>query len=72
VRDKQGETLYRLFVLWQREERRVVVIDGREKANRTKLSKGEYEDIAALGAKVADGQSSFASVNDFIQADLKP
>jgi phage-related protein len=34
VRDKQGETLYRLFVLWQRKERRVVVIDGRAKRTR--------------------------------------
>lgn len=72
VRDKQGETLYRLFVLWQRKERRVVIIDGREKANKTKLSAGEYEAVAALAAKIADDPPPFASVDDFIQADLKP
>lgn len=72
VRDKQGETLYRLFVLWQRIERRVVIIDGREKANKTKLSAGEYEAVAALAAKIADDPPPFASVDDFIQADLKP
>ncbi len=72
VRDKQGETLYRLFVLWQRKERRVVIIDGREKANKKKLSTGEYEAVAALAAKIADDPPPFASVDDFIQADLKP
>jgi hypothetical protein len=72
VRDKQGETLYRLFVLWQRKERRVVIIDGREKANKTKLSDGEYAAVAALAAKIAEDPPPFASVDDFIQADLKP
>lgn len=71
VRDKQGETLYRLFVLWQREARRVVVIDGREKANRTTLSDAEYEAVGALAAKIADDPPPFASVDDFIQADLR-
>lgn len=71
VRDKQGETLYRLFVLWQRKERRVVVIDGRKKPNKTALSKREYSAIAALAAKAADDPPPFASVDDFIQADLK-
>jgi Phage derived protein Gp49-like (DUF891) len=72
VRDKQGETLYRLFVLWQRKERRVVVIDGRAKANRTKLSEAEYEAVRALAAKIADVPPPFASVDDFIKADLRP
>jgi hypothetical protein len=72
VRDKQGETLYRLFVLWQRKERRVVIIDGRVKANKTKLSEVEYEAVCALAAKIADVPPPFASVDDFIQADLKP
>ncbi|HKI67754.1 MAG TPA: type II toxin-antitoxin system RelE/ParE family toxin [Solirubrobacterales bacterium] len=71
VRDKQGETLYRLFVLWQRKERRVVIIDGRAKANRTKLSEAEYEAVQSLAAKLADDPPPFASVDDFIQADLK-
>jgi hypothetical protein len=72
VRDKQGETLYRLFVLWQRKERRVVIIDGRAKANKTKLSEAEYEAVRALAAKIADDPPPLASVDDFIQADLKP
>jgi len=71
VRDKQGETLYRLFVLWQRKERRVVIVDGRAKANRTKLSDAEYEAVQDLAAKIADDPPPFASIDDFIQADLK-
>lgn len=71
VRDKQGETLYRLFVLWQRKERRVVIIDGREKANKTRLSDREYEAVAALATTITEGPPPFASVDDFIRADLK-
>jgi hypothetical protein len=58
-------------VLWQRKERRVVVIDGRAKANKTKLSAAEYEAVHVLAAKIADDSPPFASVDDFIQADLK-
>jgi phage-related protein len=72
VRDKQGETLYRLFVVWQRKERRVVIIDGREKANKTKLSDADYEAVEALAVRVADDPPPFASVDDFIRTDLNP
>jgi hypothetical protein len=71
VRDKQGEKLYRLFVLWRRKERHVVVIDGREKPNRTALSARDYKAVAALAAKVADDPPPFASADDFIQVDLR-
>lgn len=71
VRDKQGETLYRLFVRWQRAERRVVIIDGRGKANGTKLSDRDYEIVRALAARIEEDPPSFASVDDFIQADLR-
>lgn len=70
VRDKQGETLYRLFVSWQRKERRVVIIDGREKANKTKLSDAEYETVRALAETAENDPPSFASVDDFIRIDL--
>jgi hypothetical protein len=72
VRDKQGKVLYRLFVAWQRKERRVVIIDGRMKANRTKLGDREYEAVAALAARIDEDPPPFASVDDFIQGDLKP
>jgi hypothetical protein len=50
----------------------VVIIDGREKANKTKLSAGEYEAVVALVAEIGGDPPPFASVDDFIQADLKP
>jgi phage-related protein len=71
VRDKQGGTLYRLFVLWQRKERRVVIIDGRKKPNKTALSEQEYDAVRSLAARVALARPPLASVDDFIQADLK-
>lgn len=37
ARDKHGDTLYRLFLRWQRDERRVVVLDGRVKPNNTAI-----------------------------------
>jgi hypothetical protein len=70
VRDKQGETLYRLFVLWQRKEHRVVVVDGRRKPNRTAISEQDYEAVAFLAATAATDPPPFASVDDLIQADL--
>lgn len=70
VRDKHGEALYRLFVRWQREESRVVVIDGREKVNKTAISDAEYKAIAALAAKIDEDPPPFASIDDFIRADL--
>jgi hypothetical protein len=71
VRDRQGEMLYRLFVLWQRKERRVVVVDGRKKPNRTVISERDYKAVASLVAAVATDPPPFASVDDFIQSDLK-
>jgi len=71
VRDKQGEMLYRLFVLWQREERRVVVVDGRRKPNKAAISEQDYKAVASLAATAAADPPPFASVDDFIQADLK-
>lgn len=71
VRDKQGERLYRLFVFWWRKERRVVIIDGREKANKSRLSDREYEAVAVLAATVTEDPPPFASVDDFIQTDLE-
>jgi len=70
VRDKQGETLYRLFVKWQRGERRVVVIDGRKKGNKTKLSDKDYEAVADLAATLNGDPTPFATVDDFVQAEL--
>jgi hypothetical protein len=71
ARDRQGQTLYRLFLLWQRRERRVVIIDGREKPNNTALAEAEYRAIAELAARIANDPPPFATANDFIRLDLE-
>lgn len=52
ARDRHGDTLYRLFLLWQRQHHRVIVIDGRVKANATRLPTAEYEAVSELAATV--------------------
>jgi hypothetical protein len=69
-RDKQGETLYRLFVKWQREERRVVLIDGRTKPNGTALSEDEYRAIRELADLLDEEPPPFATVDDFARLAL--
>ncbi len=70
ARDKQGETLYRLFVKWQREERRVVLIDGRTKPNSTVLSEDEYRAIRELSDLLGEEPPPFATVDDFARLAL--
>ena len=50
ARDKHGQTLYRLYLLWQRSHKRVVIIDGGSKPNSTTLPDSFYDDLAALAA----------------------
>lgn len=65
ARDRHGETLYRLYLRWQRNERRVVVIDGGAKPNATALPEGFYDHVAALGATADQVPSPFATADDF-------
>src|SRR4051794_39040911 len=53
ARDKHGQTLYRLFLYWQRQHQRVAILDGRTKANNTTLSDADYEAILKL-SKLAE------------------
>lgn len=71
ARDRHGEMLYRLYLRWQRNERRVVVIDGGAKPNATALPEGFYDDLAALGAIADQDTSSFATADDFARIALK-
>jgi hypothetical protein len=71
ARDRQDQTLYRLFLLWQRMERRVVIIDGRAKPNNTALAEAEYEAIGRLAATIGSDPAPFATVDDFIHLDLQ-
>ncbi len=72
IRDRHGQRLYRLFVRWLRDERVVVVIDGREKANRTALSDAEYEAVAKLAAGLGRSPRPFARVEDIARTTLDP
>lgn len=65
ARDKHGEMLYRLFLLWQRRERRVIFLDGRSKENETVISDREYGEIAHLSSLVSADASPFATADDF-------
>lgn len=70
ARDKHDHMLYRLFVLWQRNERRVVIIDGRAKPNSTTLDDDEYEAIRDLAATVVDDPPPFAAAYDMAREML--
>jgi hypothetical protein len=50
ARDRHGQMLYRLYLRWQREHHRVVIVDGGAKPNSTTLPDSFYEDLAALTA----------------------
>lgn len=65
ARDKHGETLYRLFLRWQRDARRVVVLDGRVKPINTAIATAEYSKIEQLAELADKGSDSFAVVDDF-------
>ena len=71
ARDRHGEMLYRLYLRWQRNERRVVVIDGGAKPNATALSEGFYDELATLGAIADQDTSPFATADDFARIALK-
>jgi hypothetical protein len=49
----------------------VVIIDGRKKANKTKLSSKEYEAVRKLAAMTENDPPPFATVDDFIRDDLQ-
>lgn len=65
ARDKQGQTLHRLYLVWKRDEKLVVVVDGRSKANNTVIEDAEYEKIAALARGARDGDYTVAGADDF-------
>lgn len=54
--------LYRLYLLWQRERRRVVIIDGGAKLNSTALPDSFYDELAALAATAEDSPAPLRSL----------
>jgi hypothetical protein len=70
ARDRHGQTLYRLYLYWQRTERRVVLLDGRTKPNQTALTDAEYEAVRKLSELADRDPPAFAVVDDFAQMVL--
>jgi hypothetical protein len=71
ARDRHGQMLYRLYLLWQREHRRVVIIDGEAKPNSTVLPDSFYDELAELAASAEDDPAPFAVADDFARDALK-
>lgn len=70
ARDRHSQTLYRLYLLWQREHRRVLIIDGGAKPNSTALPDSFYEELAALAATATQEPPPLAVADDFARAVL--
>ena len=70
ARDKHAQMLYRLYLLWQRNDNRVVIIDGGAKPNSTALPDSFYEDLAALSAAADSKPAPFAVADDFARTVL--
>jgi len=70
ARDRHGDMLYRLYLRWQREHKRVVIIDGGAKPNATTLPDSFYEDLAVLAATVDEDPPPFAVADDFARLTL--
>jgi hypothetical protein len=70
ARDRHGQMLYRLYLRWQREHHRVVIVDGGAKPNSTTLPEAFYEDLAALAATAELGPPRFATADDFARIAL--
>jgi hypothetical protein len=71
ARDRHGQMLYRLYLRWQRDQRRVVVIDGGAKPNSTVLPDSFYDTLAALGATADLDPPRFATADDFARIAFK-
>lgn len=71
ARDRHGKMLYRLYLRWQRNERRVVVIEGGTKPNATALPERFYDELAALGAVADESPPPFATADDFARIALE-
>jgi hypothetical protein len=70
ARDRHGQMLYRLYLLWQRHEKRVVIVDGAAKPNSTALPDSFYDELAALAATANETAAPFAVADDFARKAL--
>ena len=74
ARDRYDQMLYRLFLKWQRQEQRVVVLTGASKPNNTTLPDSFYDDLAKMAATITTNPSPFATTDDVTRLllDLTP
>jgi hypothetical protein len=70
ARDRHGQLLYRLYLLWQRHEKRVVIVDGAAKPNSTALPDSLYDTLAALAATADQHPAPFVVADDFARKAL--
>lgn len=70
ARDRHGQQLYRLYLRWQREHRRVVIVDGGTKPKSTTLPESFYENLAAFAATADLDPPTFATADDFARIAL--
>ena len=70
ARDRHGQMLYRLYLRWQREHHRVVIVDGDAEPNSTTLPDASYKNLAALAATAELDPAPFATANDFARIAL--
>ena len=70
ARDRHGQMLYRLYLLWQRREKRVVIVDGTAKPNSTALPDSFYDELATLAATAGGNPAPFAVADDFARKAL--
>jgi sirohydrochlorin ferrochelatase len=71
ARDRHDQTLYRLYLKWQRRERRVIVLTGASKPNGTALPDTFYEELARLAATTSTVPPPFATVDDAVRLTLE-
>lgn len=67
ARDRHDQTLYRLYLKWQRNEHRVVIISGGSKANKSTLPSSFYDEIAKLAATIEQDPPPFATTDDALR-----
>lgn len=70
-RDRHGNMLYRLYLRWQRDVKRVVIIDGGAKPNSTALPDSSYEGLATFATTIEQQPPPFAVADDFARLALE-
>lgn len=70
ARDRHGQVLYRLYLHWDRSERRVVVLAGGAKRNSTALPESFYAGPAGLAATLSHRPPPLATADDVLRLAL--